>query len=176
MCVMEWVQPNSPGSSEKMSWYLARRDLVALDSGGHDSSLLRSNSLNHFSCHCFMVNLGTWWTWFSSNAFVKPICTGSSGIQVTVTAWATGVFFLNVWGDMWCCFSLPQKWFYCHCIAQYRCSEPSAPWGKEPSLTWRALVITLIPYPQWAVFVFAWITQEEKVFMVSVSLVVTISS
>ena len=97
-CLVQWVQPSSLGSSE-MSWYLAKRDLAeAASSGGQDSNLLRSISLNSFSCHCFTVSLGIWWPWSSSDASVKPIGTGSSGIQVTMTALATGVFFLKVWG------------------------------------------------------------------------------
>ena len=98
-CSVEWAQPSLLGSNEKMSWYLAKRDQVeAASSGGQDSNLLRSNSSNNFSCLCFTVSLSIWWLWTPSDASVKPVCTGGSGTCVTVTALATGVFFLRVWG------------------------------------------------------------------------------
>ena len=129
MCVGEWVQPCSLGSSEKTLWYSARRDLAAsANSGGHDSSLIRSNSSNNFSCHCFMVNLGIWWPWPPSD--MPPsnwICTGTSGIQVNVTALATGVFFLRVWGI---CVTVPYYYsniFYCYLLTPYKHSAPSGP-------------------------------------------------
>ena len=98
-CSVESVQPSSLGSSEKTSWSLAKRDQVeATSSGGQDSNLLRSNSSNNFSCLCFTVSLGVWWLWTPSDTSIKAVCTGSSGTHVTVTALATGVFFLRVWG------------------------------------------------------------------------------
>ena len=94
-CVVEWVQPSSLGSSEKMSGetWQPLPTLVAMI-----SSPLRSKSLNNFSWHCFMVNLGIWQPCLSSDASVELICTGSSGIQVSMTALAAWVFFLRVWG------------------------------------------------------------------------------
>ena len=125
-CLVEWVQPSSLDSTEKTSWYSAKRDWAAsANSGGHDSSLPRSNSSNSFSCHCFKVNLGCLtWLWSSSDASVELICTGSSGIWVTATALAPGVFFFTESGDMQC-YSLPlQQCFYCHCISPYKHSVP----------------------------------------------------
>ena len=108
-CSVEWVQPSLLGSSEKTSWYSAKRDWVEATSlGGQDSNPLRSNFSNNFSCLCFTVNLGIWWPWSSSSTPVKPVCTGGSGTWVTMTSLTTGVFFLRVW-DRPCCFSLPQQ-------------------------------------------------------------------
>ena len=67
MCSMEWLQPNSAGSSENTSWYLARSWLVASTSlGGQESSLFKSNSSNSLLCLCLTVNLGAWGLWGSS--------------------------------------------------------------------------------------------------------------
>ena len=99
MCLVKWVQPSSLGSNEKTSWYSAKREWVeATSSGGQDSNPLRSNSSNNFSCLCFTVSLGVWWLWTPSDASIKPVYTGGSSTHVTVTALATVVFFLRVWG------------------------------------------------------------------------------
>ena len=57
--LVEWVQPNSMGSNENMSWYLARSWQVASASpGGQESNPLKSSSSNSFPCLCLTVNLG----------------------------------------------------------------------------------------------------------------------
>ena len=122
-CLVEWVQPSSLGSSEKMSWYLAKRDWAsATNSSGQDSNLLRSNSSNSFSCHCFTVNLGVWWPQSFSGTSIKLVCIESSGTWVTMTALATRVFFLKVWGYV-VLFLTTTAMFYCHCATLYLCID-----------------------------------------------------
>ena len=61
---VEWVQPNSAGSNEKTSWYLAKILWAAsVSSGGHEFNPLRSNSSNSFPCFCLVVKLGGWKSW-----------------------------------------------------------------------------------------------------------------
>ena len=121
-----WVeQLNSLGSSEKMLWYMAKRDwAAAANSSAQDSKLLRSNFPNSFSCHGSIVNLCIWWPWSSSDASVKLICTGISGIWVTMAALQLASSFSASW-DMLCWSLAPQQWFYCHCTLPYRHSVPS---------------------------------------------------
>ena len=67
ICSMEWVLPNSAGSNENTSWYLARSQWAASASSGvQESRPLRSNSLNNFPCLCLTVSLGVWESWDSS--------------------------------------------------------------------------------------------------------------
>ena len=123
-CLVEWLQPSSLGFNKKISWHSAKRDwVVAANSGGQDSNLLRSSSSNNFSCLCFTVNLGIYWPWSSSDASVKLISTDSSGIWVTTTALVMGVFFLRVWGYAML-FLTTTATFYCHCITPYKHSVP----------------------------------------------------
>ena len=64
ICLVEWVQPNSTGSNENTSWYLARSWWVAsTSSGGQESNPLKSSSLNNFPCLCLTVNLGVSGSW-----------------------------------------------------------------------------------------------------------------
>ena len=67
MCSIEWVQPNSAGSNENTSWYLARSQWAASASLGAKSPThsnpIHSNSL---PCLCLTVNLGVWGPWGSS--------------------------------------------------------------------------------------------------------------
>ena len=59
MCSVEWVQPNSTGSNESTSWYLARSWQAASASlGTQESKLLKSNSLNNLPCLCLTVSWG----------------------------------------------------------------------------------------------------------------------
>ena len=67
VCSVEWVQPNSTGSNENISWYLAKSWPVASASlGGQESKPLKSSSSNNFPCLCLTVNLGVWGSWDSS--------------------------------------------------------------------------------------------------------------
>ena len=53
VCSMEQVQPNSVGSKENTSWYLAKSwHAVSASSGVQESMLLKSNSLNSLPCLC----------------------------------------------------------------------------------------------------------------------------
>ena len=59
ICLVEWVQPNSVGSNENMSWYSAGSQwAVSVSSGGQESNLLKSSSSNNFPRLCLTVNLG----------------------------------------------------------------------------------------------------------------------
>ena len=67
ICSVEWVQPNSAGSNENTSWYLAKRQQAAsASSGAQESRPLKSNSSNNLPCLCLTVNLGVWESWDSS--------------------------------------------------------------------------------------------------------------
>ena len=53
MCSVEWVQPNSVGSNENTSWYLARSQWVAsMSPRCQESNPYKSSSLNSFPCLC----------------------------------------------------------------------------------------------------------------------------
>ena len=98
MCSVEWVEPNSVGSNEKTSWYLAKSCQVeSTNSGGHDSNPLRSSSLNSFPGFCLTVNLGVWGPWGSSTPSSNLVSAGKSGTAVVATALATRIFFFRVW-------------------------------------------------------------------------------
>ena len=67
MCSVEGVQPNSTGSNENTSWYLARSQQAAsASSGDQESNPLKSNSSNSLPCLCLTVNLAVWGPWGSS--------------------------------------------------------------------------------------------------------------
>ena len=73
-CLVEWVQPSSLASKEKMSWYSAKRDQAASASwSGQDSNPLRSNFSNSLSCLCFAVSFGIWWPWALLNASIMLV-------------------------------------------------------------------------------------------------------
>ena len=56
ICSVEWAQPNSAGSNENMSWYLARSWWAASTNFGvHESRPLRSNLSNNLPCLCLSV-------------------------------------------------------------------------------------------------------------------------
>ena len=59
ICSVEWVHPNSVGSRENTSWYLAKSwHAASASSGVQESRLLKSNSLNSLPCLCLTVSLG----------------------------------------------------------------------------------------------------------------------
>ena len=61
ICSVEWVQPNSAGSNENMSWYSARSWRAAsANSGVQESRPLKSNSLNNLPCLCLTVSIRVW--------------------------------------------------------------------------------------------------------------------
>ena len=67
VCSIEWVQPNSTGSNENMSWYSARSWQVAsASSGAQESNQLKSNSSSSLPCLCLTVSQGVWGPWGSS--------------------------------------------------------------------------------------------------------------
>ena len=67
VCSIEWVQPNSTGSNQNTSWYLARSWWAAsASSRAQEFNPLKSNSLNSLPCLCLTVILGVWGPWGSS--------------------------------------------------------------------------------------------------------------
>ena len=73
ICLIEWVQPSSLDSREKMSWYSAKRDWAELtSSGGQDSNPLKYIFSNNFSCLCPMVSLCGWLPQALCNASIIP--------------------------------------------------------------------------------------------------------
>ena len=93
ICSVEWVQPNSVGSNENMSWYLARSQwAVSASSGVQESRLLKSNSSNNLPCLCLTVSLGVWELGDSLVPSWSPSDFWILGTGNAVTALATRVF------------------------------------------------------------------------------------
>ena len=98
VCSMEWVQPNSVGSKENTSWYLAKGQHVASASlGVQESRLLKSNSLNNLHSLWLTVSLGIWGSWGSLSLFNNCSPSGGLGTGDAATTLATGVFFQRVY-------------------------------------------------------------------------------
>ena len=94
---MEWVQPNSVGSNENTSRYLARSQQAASASSGvHKSRLLKSNSSNNLPYLCLTVSLGVWESWDLSAPSHNCSPSGGSGTGNVATALATIVFLQKV--------------------------------------------------------------------------------
>ena len=92
ICSVEWVQPNSAGSNENMSWYLARsQQATSANSRVQESRLLKSNSSNNLPCLCLTVSLGIW----KSGDLLVPSCNpldlGGLGTGDAAAILATGV-------------------------------------------------------------------------------------
>ena len=122
ICSLEWVQPNSAGSNENMSWYLARRQQAASASSGvHKSRPLKSNSLNNFPCLCLTVSLGVWESLDSSAPSTNCSPLGGSGTGDAATTLATGVFFWRVC-EYAVLFHTTTTAFYCLSSTQCMCS------------------------------------------------------
>ena len=104
ICSVEWVQPNSAGSKENTSWYLARSQWAAsTNSGVQESKLLKSNSSNNFPCLCHTVSLGVW-EWASLPIpSCNPLDSGNSGTGNATAALATGFFSRGSVGRQCCC-------------------------------------------------------------------------
>ena len=97
VCSMEWVQPNSAGSKENMSWYLARSQCAAsASSGAQESRLLKFNLSNNLPWLCLTVSLGVWESWDSSAPSSNCSPSGGSGTGNAATTLATRVFFQRV--------------------------------------------------------------------------------
>ena len=99
ICSVEWVQPNSAGSNENTSWYLARSRLAAsANSGVQESRPLKSNSLNNLACLCLTVSLGVWKSGDLSAPSLNPSYSGVWATGNAAATLATGVFFQRVCG------------------------------------------------------------------------------
>ena len=94
VCSVEWVQPNSIGSKENTSWYLAKSQHVAsVSSGVQESRPLKSNSSNSLPCLYLTVSLGVWESLNSSAPSNNCSPSGGLGTGDAATTLATGVFF-----------------------------------------------------------------------------------
>ena len=97
ICSVGWVQPNSAGSKENMSCYLARIWWAAsANSGVQESRPFKSNSLNNLPCLYLTVSL---WIWKLGDLLVpscNPSDLGGSGTGNAAASLATGVFFQRV--------------------------------------------------------------------------------
>ena len=92
VCSMEWVQPNSIGSNENTSWYLAKSWHAASASlGVQEPRLLKSNSSNSLPCLCLTVSLGVWESLDSSAPSSNYSPSGGLGTGNAATTLATGV-------------------------------------------------------------------------------------
>ena len=89
-CFARSVQPNSPGSKEKMSWYLASRTLAAAwflsdhPSRPDNSSCWKSISLLHST-----DILVCWIPWISSSFSSVPSATSTWATAFMATTWVT---------------------------------------------------------------------------------------
>ena len=97
ICLVEWVQPNSAGSNENTSRYLARSQQATSNSSGvHKSKPLKSNLSNNFPCLCLTVSLRVWESWDSTAPSGNCSPSGGSGTGNAATTLATGIFFWRV--------------------------------------------------------------------------------
>ena len=125
ICSIEWVQPNSAGSNENTSWYLARSQWAAsANSGVQESKLPRSNLSNNFPCLCLTVSLGVWKSADLPTPSCNPLDLGGSSTGNTAATLATGDFFWWSAGMQYCCVPL-QLPLYCPFSTQYMCSVQS---------------------------------------------------
>ena len=96
--LVEWVQPNSVGSNENMSWYLARSwCTVSASSRGQESNPLKSSSSNNFSCLCLTVNLGVWGYWGSSPSSCNEPPWVVWAPEVLPLPWPLGFILEGLW-------------------------------------------------------------------------------
>ena len=97
ICSVEWVKPNSTGSNENMSWYLAKSQQAAyISSGAQESRPLKSNSSNNLPCLYLMASLGVWGFWGSSAPSSNWNSSEGLGTGDAATALATWVLFWRV--------------------------------------------------------------------------------
>ena len=148
ICSVEWVQPNSAGSSENTSWYLAKSQWAAsANSRVQESKLLKSNLSNNFPCLCLTVSLEVWKLADLPIPSCNPLDLGGPDTGNTATTLATGVFLLMVCGYVVLFHTTTTAFLllflnlvYVFCTVRPR--------GKVPSFTHRACIITLICSPK----------------------------
>ena len=91
ICSVEWVQPNSAGSNENMSWYSARSwKAASASSGVHESRPLKSNSSNNLPCLCLTVSLGVWESWDLLDPLAIAHPWGSQAQAIQPPPWPLG--------------------------------------------------------------------------------------
>ena len=148
MCVpWEWVQPNSTGSNENMSWYLAKSWWAASTSyGAKESRPLKSNSSNNLPCLCLTVSLGAWGSWGSLAPSSSCTPSGGSGTGNAATALATRVFFWRVC-EYAVLFLTTMTGFLLPCLNLVYMFCTARPCGKEPSSVHKACTMTLMCPP-----------------------------
>ena len=144
VCSMEWVQPNSTGSNENMSWYLARsRWTASASSGAQESRPLKSNSSNNLPCLCLTVSLGAWGSWDSSAPSSNCSSSRCLGTDNAATALATGVFFWRVYKYA-VLFLTTMTAFLLPCINLVNVFCTVRPCSKEPSSVHKACTMMLM--------------------------------
>ena len=118
ICSVEWVQPNSAGSNENTSWYLARSQwATSANSGVQESRPLKSNLSNNFPCLCLTVSLGVWKSVDLPIPSHNPSDLGVLALTMQLLPWPHG-FFSRGSAGRWC-YSIPlQLPFYCLFLTQ----------------------------------------------------------
>ena len=147
VCLVEWVQPNSAGSNEKTTWYLAKSQWAAsASSWGHEVSPLRSNSSNSLPCLCLVVKLGRWGFWGPSSPLAPWSPVVFLALQSWPMSWPLKSFFGAFEGRPYC--TLPPQLHSCYlfCNSVY-VFWTVRPWAREPSLVHSAWVMTLMHSP-----------------------------
>ena len=100
ICSIEWVQPNSAGSNENTSWYLARSWWAAsANSGVQESSPPKSNSSNNLPCLCLTLSLGVWKSADLSVPSHKPLDLGGWHWQCSCCPGHRGFLPEDLWVD-----------------------------------------------------------------------------
>ena len=98
ICSVEWVQPNSAGSSENTSWNLARsQEVASANSGVQESKMLKSNSSNNFPCLCLTVSLGVWKSADLPIPSCNPSDSGVLALAMQLPPWPQGFFPDGLW-------------------------------------------------------------------------------
>ena len=121
-CSVEWVQPNSAGSNENMSWYLARSQQAAsANSRVQESRLLKFNSLNNLQSLCLTVSLGVWKLGDSLALPAIPWTWGVWALAMQLLPWPLGFSSWGFAGRQY--YSIPlQLLFYYLFLTRYMCS------------------------------------------------------
>ena len=122
ICSVEWVQPNSAGSSKNMLWYSARSQWAAsANSGVQESRLLKSKSSNNLPCLCLTVSLGVWKLGDSLVPSSNPLDSGVWVLAMQLLPWPLEFSSRGFVGKRY--YSIPlQLLFYCLFLTWYMCS------------------------------------------------------
>ena len=162
-CFARSVQPNSPGSKEKMSWYSARRTLEATWFLTDHPSMP-----DNFSCWKSISLLYStdilvcWIPWISSSFFNVPSATFTWSTAFTATTWATLTPLAMVVGVA-VRFFTPTATCLLLVVILVWVFMKLKPWGKQsPSPPSRVSIITCVLLPKNMVFVWACMILDKK--------------